>query len=177
MFPIPEYLFEFFKKSAPFQTQFDSTNIGSKVYQFNTTAIYFCQFSIGMHCSNCCKIQQPQKACISSCLFTKILLQMRCTINTKVITGLYNSTSINDLLLDPLIPIEEDNAEITFWSTVGACQSKQWWQNGQVGVVDFMAEDKCVPAHLVSPNFSSSSLDSQQLQWKKEKSIMTIFFS
>ena len=31
-----------------------------------------------------------------------------------------------------------------------------------VVVVDFIAEDKCVPAHLVSPNFSSSSLDSQQ---------------
>ena len=30
-----------------------------------------------------------------------------------------------------------------------------------VGVVDL--EDKCVPAHLVSPNFSSSSLDS----WKR----------
>ena len=33
-----------------------------------------------------------------------------------------------------------------------------------VVVVDFIAEDKCVPAHLVSPNFSSSSLDSQQPQ-------------
>ena len=27
-------------------------------------------------------------------------------------------------------------------------------------VVDFIAEDKCEPAHLVSPNFSSSTLDS-----------------
>ena len=66
-------------------------------------------------------IQRPQKACISSCLFTETLLGVTFTMNTKVITGLWNSTSINDLLPRPLIPIEEDKAEITFWSTVEAC--------------------------------------------------------
>ena len=48
----------------------------------------------------------------------------------------------------------------------GYFQRSSWCVFLVVGVVvvDFIAEDKCVPAHLVSPNFSSSSLDSQQPQ-------------
>ena len=47
---------------------------------------------------------------------------------------------------------------------LGYFQKYSWCVFLVVGVVvvDFIAEDKCVPAHLVSPNFSSSSLDSQQ---------------